>query len=445
MENAIETEEATIGSEDVKASYVKSLVDNWIDQLNLLSKIAEPEPQSAYSAFAGAFKGKLTYYMRTIPCIKDYLIPLEEVNRFKFIPSITRGHICSNDECLPPSLLARFGGLGIPLFHENAGIEFENSRKLTSSLTDLIKDQSALYSVYGIEHKKIKTTIKTERENTHKNVLNTLQNRLNENQLRLNSINRRKGVSSWLILYPISDHGFDRTKQQFWDSLRLRYGWALPNIPSTCCAKMDAQHAMSCKRGGSITIRHNDLQDLTVNFLSNVCNDVEIEPKLPPVTGENFSNRAENTRTEARLDIRSRGFWVRGQQAFFDIRVFDQNAKRYLNSALPQCYAQNEKEKKKQYNERVLEIEHGSFTPLVFSIYGGMSREYSTFYDRLSNLLSEKRDIPPSVTINWIRTKILFALLKSCLLCLRGTQSHNRNIATVEDEVQFSCEVSKIL
>ena len=133
---------------------------------------------------------------------------------------------------------------------------------------------------------------------------------------------------------------------------------------------------MSYKRGGFII--HNDLRDLTANLLSNVCNDVEIEPKLLPVTSENFSNRTANTRTEVRLDINQEGSGL-GQQAFFDIRVFDPNAKRYLNSALPQCYAQNEKEKKRQHNERVLQIEHGSFTPLVFSVYGGMSRECSTF------------------------------------------------------------------
>ena len=129
--------------------------------------------------------------------------------------------------------------------------------------------------------------------------------------------------------------------------------------------------------------------------------------------------------------ISDQGFWVRGQQAFFDIRVFDPNAKTCLNSALPQCYAQNKKEKKRQYNERVLQIEHGSFSLLVFSIHGGMSRKCSTFCNELSNLLSEKRDIPPSLTINCTRTKISFALLKPCLSCLRGTRSLNRNIATV--------------
>ena len=169
-------------------------------------------------------------------------MPVEEVILFKFIPSITGLHICSNERVLL-SLPTRTGGLGIPLFHENTAFEFENSRKLTSSLTDLIKDQSVLYSVHGIEQKKLKTKIKTEREHIHKNVLNTLQNYLKENQLCLNSINREKGVSSWLTSYPISDHGFDLTKQQFWDSLRLRYGWVLPNMPSTCCSACDACNA----------------------------------------------------------------------------------------------------------------------------------------------------------------------------------------------------------
>ena len=127
---------------------------------------------------------------------------------------------------------------------------------------------------------------------------------------------------------------------------------------------------MNCKKGGFITIRHNDLRDLTANLLTEVCKDVDIEPQLLPVTGETFNNRTTNTSNEARVDIKSKGFWVRGQQAFFDVRVFDPNANRYLNKALPQCYIQNEKEKKRQYNERVLEIDHGSLPPLYSQFMG---------------------------------------------------------------------------
>ena len=85
---------------------------------------------------------------------------------------------------------------------------------------------------------------------------------------------------------------------------------------------------MNCKKGGFVTIRHNDLRDLTAKILSKVCNDIEIEPKLVPLSGEDLINRTANRSNEARLDadIRARGFWGKGQQAFFDLMVFNLNA-----------------------------------------------------------------------------------------------------------------------
>ena len=83
---------------------------------------------------------------------------------------------------------------------------------------------------------------------------------------------------------------------------------------------------------------------------------------------------------------------MRDQQKFFDTRVFDPNSNRYLNKTLRQCYIQNEKEEKRQYNKSILEIDHGSFTPFVFSIYEGMARECSTVYNRLAKKIAEKRE-----------------------------------------------------
>ena len=116
---------------------------------------------------------------------------------------------------------------------------------------------------------------------------------------------------------------------------------------------MDIHHKMSCKKGGFITIKNNNLCDLTANLLTIL---------------QKFSNRTSNASSEGRVDTQSKEFWVRVQLAFFDVRVFDTNANRYLNKALPQCYIQNENEKKRYYTERVLEIHHGCFTPLVFLI-----------------------------------------------------------------------------
>ena len=57
-------------------------------------------------------------------------------------------------------------------------------------------------------------------------------------------------------------------------------------------------------------------------MLSEVFKDIEIEPKLTLLTGEELDNRTVNTTNEARLDIRARGVWERGQQAFSDFLEF---------------------------------------------------------------------------------------------------------------------------
>ena len=185
---------------------------------------------------------------------------------------------------------------------------------------------------------------------------------------------------------------------------------------------------MSCKRGGFVSIRHNDLRALTANMLTKVCKGTEIEPKLTPLTGKELGSRTANTTNEARLDIRARGVWQRGQQLFLDLRIFDPNTCPYRDKSLQQCHVTKEQEKKRTDTERVLQLEHDMFTQLVFPVYGSMGRECRTFYSRLSDLFSEKRDLPKSITMN-------FALLKISFLCLRGSQTVCRKVAEFKSDV----------
>ena len=60
-------------------------------------------------------------------------------------------------------------------------------------------------------------------------------------------------------------------------------------LPMWPCGQMfDINHAMNCKRGGFIIMRHNNLRDFEINLLSKVCKDVESEPLLLPLGGENL-------------------------------------------------------------------------------------------------------------------------------------------------------------
>ena len=50
----------------------------WINQLEVLSKIAAVEPQTAHCAFVGGFKHKATYTIRTVPNIRKHLEKLDQ-------------------------------------------------------------------------------------------------------------------------------------------------------------------------------------------------------------------------------------------------------------------------------------------------------------------------------------------------------------------------------
>ena len=54
---------------------------------------------------------------------------------------------------------------------------------------------------------------------------------------------------------------------------------------------------------------------------------------------------------------------------------------------------------------------------------GGIGRESSKFYSWLSELISEKRESSYNIVATWIRGKIIFALIKSIGMCLRGNRS----------------------
>ena len=133
-----------------------------------------------------------------------------------------------------------------------------------------------------------------------------------------------------------------------------------------------------------------------------------------------------------RVDVSARGFWMRGQRAFCDIRVFDPMAPCYQNLTLAAAHERNEQEKLRAYEERIINVDHGSFTPLVFTTSGGLGPRAKAFYARLAEVMAEKKQQPRSSVTAWMRCRLSFSLLRSALLCLRGTRSLPPKFSTVE-------------
>lgn len=110
---------------------------------------------------------------------------------------------------------------------------------------------------------------------------------------------------------------------------------------------------------------------------------------------------------------------------------------------LKKCFKRNEEERKKKYNKRVLQVENGSFMPLVISTNGGKVKECQIFYKRLSEMVAEKRNISISTAANFIGSKISFSFLKSALLCLRESrlikkdhQINDMHLSNVRSKIQ---------
>ena len=205
----------------------------------------------------------------------------------------------------------------------------------------------------------------------------------------------------------------------------IRYNKDLKNLPAKCACGLsyNVTHALDCKLGGFVSARHDEIRDVECSMMRSVGHDVESEPNLQPVVNKQGYCKTANTADDARLDIRARGFWRRGQNAFFDVRITNADCLSQQDKSIKQVLSKHETEKKRSYNKRVMEVEHGSFTPLVFTTSGVMAHECTVFHKSLAEKISRKRNERYEEVVRYLRVKFSFLALKATLLCVRGSRT----------------------
>ena len=132
-------------------------------------------------------------------------------------------------------------------------------------------------------------------------------------------------------------------------------------------------------------------------------------PPIKSLSGEQIHSSSANLNDDAQTDIRA-GFWRGGQCAFFDVRVFHPNAQSYGSFKIETLYRRHGNLKKREYGDRIREVENSSLTPMGFATTGGLSRETTIFYRRLAELMSISRNAKYHETIFWMRRKLSFSL-----------------------------------
>ena len=344
-------------------------------------------------------------------------------------------------------LPARFGGLGIFNPVSDCGNAYKNSKFLSEPLIDMVLRQEDSFQPSDLkdEMNSLRAQLHLDLEYMHKAEFERLLAEASPSMQACLKIAHEKGASSWITAISSFDHDTVLNKGEFVDATYIRYGWTLPNLPTTCVcgASFDVQHALDCMIGGYRTIQHNEVRDVMAKAMKDAgYTAVETEPLLQPLTGERFERKSAITNDDARSDIKCTGFWKRMRTAYFDIKVVSPYARSYSRLTTASLFRMAENAKMREYAERIRDVEHGDFNPLVFTTAGGMAPQCQIVVKKLAAVLSDKQGISKSVVTGWLRCRLSFALLRTTLLCVRGTRVR-RNFAS-DTNIELTVSAARI-
>ncbi|EJK61426.1 hypothetical protein THAOC_18092 [Thalassiosira oceanica] len=193
----------------------------------------------------------------------------------------------------------------------------------------------------------------------------------------------------------------------------VRYGLVPQNLEPICdgCGKRgDVEHYLSYPVGGLRNIRHDELGRTFATHAKDALSKAYVrrEPRTIP-SGEQRQDRNSNAaganatspstpRREDRTrgDVSVYGFWARGTDCIFDVRVTDPSAKSYRKKDPRKVLETQEKEKRKTRREAKKAMKH------------------------LASMLAEKWERPHGQVAHFVKTSMAISLCRSVTLMLRG-------------------------
>ena len=97
-------------------------------------------------------------------------------------------------------------------------------------------------------------------EEKHEELLGEFFNELPADQVRAVKRINEGSLSAWLTALPIAAEKFDLSEVESRDALSVRYNKNLnasPTFCDGCQSPFTLRHALACKKGGPLTLRHN--------------------------------------------------------------------------------------------------------------------------------------------------------------------------------------------
>ena len=267
-------------------------------------------------------------------------------------------------------------------------------------------------------------------------------------------LSRAPSTGAWITLLPTAVNGLSLSPGEFRDGMSLRYGWAFGALPKHCdgCgAKFTVEHALTCKKGGLVLNRHNEVRDELGYLACQAINpsSVRDEPIINIGRGANSSGLPDKAKTQQttkatpnkspdpttdgqpfdRGDLLIRSLFDKQTSCVIDVRITDGDSPSRLSSSPAKVILSQEKEKKRKYLTACLE-QRRHFAPYVCDVYGLLGAEAQAVNKRLAVRLASKWTAPYSATMGFVNARVSVAILRGVHQCLRGSRVPFRHECT---------------
>ena len=211
-----------------------------------------------------------------------------------------------------------------------------------------------------------------------------------------------------------------------------------------CASPFTVEHGLSCKKGGFVSIRHDDVRDEAGALAGQALTTGKItyepsisygrnltagQPEVPQGTGNQLG-------AESRGNVLVHGLWERGSGCVLDIRITDTDANSHKDISSAKVLERAAKAKKAKYLQPCLERRQ-SFTPLVYSVDGMTCKEAKAFSKRIACLLAKKWDRPSSEMVGYMRGRMGIAVFRLSTVLLWGARVHKRTVPWVWDDTEY--------
>jgi hypothetical protein len=459
-----------IGGEKEKVRWLMKKVEEWANCVKILGCIAKRYPQTAYAGFTTCLQAEWQYVARTTPNIGALFEPVERAIRNVFLPSLLGVEAVTREQRELMAHGVKQAGLAIRNPVDCAQLNFDVSR---SAVKELVSSMTTSSYLNLAEHKrKVRAASQWGRADRIMSETAAVDRRANELGLREKYRLQRAGCTGiWLSVLPNQFNGTVLSAEEFRDNIRLRYNLlplALPDNCDGCGAAFSVEHALSCKVGGLVHIRHDDVAQ-EFGFLcskafkpSRVSYEPLINSRGAPMASNNAttSNRATRSNTRAngveedvptaaderedpthapyvaanenRGDVAVDGFWKHGRRCIFDVRITDTENRSTRNRDPSKVLNKCEKLKKDKHLHACLQ-QRRDFTPLVYSVDGMSGRETRQAERQIASALGYKWHREYSEMVAFVRARMALAVVRSNSLLLRGSRVRRSRYPLIDE------------